>query len=445
MAQERNEEPIENLWTVVILLCLTSFLLYLGWLKWKYELTVYAAWLGQYTRIPQIPLAYIPIFPLSYRDSIFNYDAYLNHITPDKVTFSVFIAFASVTFKSIILFLAPILLFRGRYLIKHAAKLDFTRKFTKESLLRDHFMHLYPRVKPAARKVLENEDPRFGPWATQHNPVAYCLNLNLFTTEVDSAHIQDLKLAPIESLSLKERHDMHDHYHGHLRLNTTKLRDAISSQLGDKCAYTDDGMIDHNQLPDLERALWILFLGCISQRDDARTLINELLDQIADTFIEGDDTSSGEHQADLDGIDALYDLIKSDLKVIKALNTARRTHAYWSTAFTSLYSTAKDNYKTIQSRDFIWLKPVNRTLYFAINQIGLERARTETCGIRTHYRAEIRHKRPLVKPHVRSAWIDLMLQLQQSDWLYEDVLVEHEDGSRPTLISEAKQRIEAIS
>lgn len=65
----------------------------------------------------------------------------------------------------------------------------------------------------------------------------------------------------------------------------------------------------------------------------------------------------------------------------------RRVHHYTSTLLCSMFEAAK-NRGVISPSFFLWLKPVDRTLWYALNRVGSQMPYTEAAGIWSHWKAE---------------------------------------------------------
>lgn len=150
------------------------------------------------------------------------------------------------------------------------------------------------------------------------------------------------------------------------------------------------------------------------------------MDQFGNSFVEGRPATENDpakpHTLDLSGVEELWEDVKDTPAVKRALLRASKTHAYWSTFFTALFQFIYDQFRNLKSRDFIFLKPVNRTLYLTCNQVGLERSRAETCGIRAHYIAEKKLGSPIIEPCIHSVADSLLWSIQEEGWLHEDIV-----------------------
>lgn len=78
-------------------------------------------------------------------------------------------------------------------------------------------------------------------------------------------------------------------------------------------------------------------------------------------------------------------------------------HAFVGTAMMNLYDWAKSGGGVLASAEFIWLKPCDRTLWYALNSHGGRVPHIEGAGIFAHWRAEQAYHRPLQDPYVAEA------------------------------------------
>ena len=62
---------------------------------------------------------------------------------------------------------------------------------------------------------------------------------------------------------------------------------------------------------------------------------------------------------------------------------------------------------------FIWIKPMNRKLFFTLNNVGREVAWTECGGIWDHYQHEHALRRPMYKMFVNNAVDGLEEELER--------------------------------
>lgn len=124
----------------------------------------------------------------------------------------------------------------------------------------------------------------------------------------------------------------------------------------------------------------------------------------------------------LEDIDACCDAAMShpEVKIILA------RHAYLGTVFSGMIEAARERFGALASADFRWLKVMDRTLYYALDQTGRRTAWTEAAGVRAHYLVEIEQGRRILTPAAALA----VTALYQSLW--SEVYVDDPDGDETT-------------
>lgn len=96
--------------------------------------------------------------------------------------------------------------------------------------------------------------------------------------------------------------------------------------------------------------------------------------------------------------DALLKKYESDARVQEVLGR----HAYVNTMLAGMLLAARKS-GVLQSSMFLWLRPVNRTLWYTLNNLGRRVAFCEVAGIHAHYLAETIANRALEQPYVEKA------------------------------------------
>jgi intracellular multiplication protein IcmP len=91
-------------------------------------------------------------------------------------------------------------------------------------------------------------------------------------------------------------------------------------------------------------------------------------------------------------------------------------HAYITTAMASLLNISREA-GVLATSEFIWLKPLDRRMWFMLNSVGRPTAVAEISGAFAHWLAEKKLGIPLVIPMVDEAVTGLELALK--DILYK--------------------------
>ncbi len=415
-------DPVANLLVVLMLVTFFSVLIW-------YLYSPYLAWGAAHTAIKARYLLFPFTFLMSDQmaDFIQNLDVYLaRNLDFANFTLSEFALLLNIIFRSLSVILVPLLLWRGISNIVFAKTKSFTRQLDLLQLAEIQASR-YPRMKPPIRAKLLDQDHRFGPWATSRNPLQYLIHHKLVSAKVDpeliAAGYPDFNKCDEEA-----QLDILNEYHGSLKLYLPKVTQLLVDQLGKPCQYTQSGMIDIQKLPTIDNAMAVIFLAAITGKKIYRERVEKLLDQFGDTFREGSPATANSpaipHAIDLSGVSELWTDIEKLPTTIKFLINASKKHAYWYSFMTALYQEVYDDYRTMSSKDFKFLKPINRTLFLLCNQVGLEMPRAETCGIRAHYLTERKHGAAILAPQVETQAVWLVEHIQNEGWLETDIVSE---------------------
>lgn len=434
-----------------------------------------------YLRYVQLPFTFM--FSDAYTGALHNLpNLYANNINT-QYNDEFVIPLLKISFRSLAFIFFATAVPRAIYLIKNNDRINFSRRMNLRMLIKI-MREKYPRIKPTTARWLLDEDARFGSLGSQMNPIELLVHRGLFSLcdinkepdefkrSVLADGIQNLKIAnlndpteylddilpmthieyaglqyPTGFLNQENQKMVHlfeniDSYHGLIEVNPKKIKEYYLSTLGPRCRYVG-AYIDIRMLPPYERALWVLFMACITQKKDIRPTINKMLDQFSDTFVEGE-YAKNEHNMDMTGIDELYEKVIKESSVRVELARIAKSHGYYYTAFMELYTVAKDKFGTITTQDFRWLRITNRILFYTLNQIGMERARFESAGVKSHYLAERKRRRGLggkiAQPQVDSAVLNFVYSLDSEMWLampltYEDIDPESKNFMRACWIN----------
>jgi len=228
-------------------------------------------------------------------------------------------------------------------------------KFHTMKTLRDWDQPEWPQITPIASLDLIKTEINKGSWSMVKLPMEFCRE-------------HDLAL-------LKTTH--------HKKVWVLKQKSAYRvfvMQLGS--LWT--GM---NSLPPHIQALIVIFMARVTGQ---RPLSKQLLTQIALSSSTGRLNFSGVHE---------HLQIFQGHKIIRWLETR---HAYVMTFMATLLEIARSD-GVLASAEFLWLKPVDRRLWYVLNNVGRRTAMVEIAGIFSHWQAEKQVRRALKTPMVKQA------------------------------------------
>jgi intracellular multiplication protein IcmP len=231
-----------------------------------------------------------------------------------------------------------------------------------------HFRHVYtmkslkkigaenwPQIQPVINLDLVKADIDKGPWAMAQTPALFC-------------HQHDL-VFPIEK-----------NYTKLWGLRKGSAYRVFSLQLG-RLLTTVEAMPIH------VKALLVVF---IARSRHERDVASKYLSQVA--------ASAASGKLDFTGVEEQLVIYQDS----KALRWAAARHAYINTLMATMLEIARAD-GVLASAEFLWLKPVDRKLWYMLNSIGRQTAVTEVGGTFSHWLAEKKIGKPMKTPMVKGA------------------------------------------
>jgi intracellular multiplication protein IcmP len=193
------------------------------------------------------------------------------------------------------------------------------------------------------------------------------------------------------------------------RFEEHKARAGLASQLGDRWT----GPVDASPAAKLLFTVFTLHLA--ERRDDATQILGEAAICVSDARQDGENGPEEVLQLSpaLNGrIDTFLEKNLDAAQKATALRIAER-HAYATTALMALLTAARIKAGVMAPAQFVWLKLVDRNLWYALHSLGYEiegtgryihpNPRIEALGARCHWAAERAAGRSILKPHLDEA------------------------------------------
>ncbi len=234
----------------------------------------------------------------------------------------------------------------------------------------------WPQISPVIGLDLIKADIDKGPWAMAMSPMQFCKRNNLLQ-EVRPERLPGMSRAEWDRIDVVLK-----------RGEATRL---FIMQLGPLWTGV-------NNLPPYARALFAAFAA----RINADSAGSKLLLQLA---------ASNKSGLKYDGVDAL---LKKHYNT-KLVQQVVKSHAYVLTMMASMLERARDD-GVQASCDFLWLKPLDRRLWYTLNTVGRATPFIEVGGVFAHWVAEKEAQKRLVVPMVEEATNAVELALK--DILY---------------------------
>jgi len=233
----------------------------------------------------------------------------------------------------------------------------------------------WPQIMPVVHLDLIKTDIDTGPWAMALTPMLFCKKHNL---------LQEIRMMRQEGMSRKEWDKIE------VVLKRGEANKLFALQLGPMWMGTD-------KLPPHVKALFAVFAARINA--DTKSAA-DMLAQLS--------ASSLNRSLNYGGVDQL---LKKHVNT-KLVQKIVKSHAYVSTVMASMLLSARDD-GVQASADFLWLKPLDRRLWYILNTVGRQTPFIEVAGIFAHWVAEREAGRRLLVPMVEEATNAVVIALKE--------------------------------
>lgn len=256
---------------------------------------------------------------------------------------------------------AAVLVFCSFLLYTSNIKLKFRKTYSMNSL-RAQEQYNWPAIMPIVKEDLVSQDINKGPWAMALTPMEFARKYDLLR--------KDDKLLDSPSPGMEMT----------AALRKGDAKRVFTLQLG---AYWDG----FENLPAHVRALAAVFISRLNRDRDSA---NNILSTIDKSVSIGKPT---------------YDVGDATLKKYKDTDVVRKivsNHAYVLTAMASLLSASRND-GVVPSAEFLWLKPVDRRLWYMLNCVGRQTPYAEVGGVFAHWKAELAMGRRSLVPMIDEA------------------------------------------
>ncbi|WP_045861767.1 secretion/conjugation apparatus DotM-related subunit [Teredinibacter purpureus] len=361
-----------------------------------------------------LPESYLNIvIPQHVIDDLPNYKYWLPRTDPKTVDFKTFVSFAELTGYSVRLFLPLISILCIVYVWKRSKAARLSRVMNIFTLAK-FTMSQFPQIRPAIIEDLLKIDPDKGYFRREDSPIRFAIKNGLIQVYLADFKGQLLptKVTPTFDKSKSRKEGMEyviDDYsrgisklHNRCILDRTKTERLFISQLGKPWTGSTD-------LAPFTRALYSAFIAfAAGSKDEAFAL----LDQFNRSWKPPKKKNSSA-EIDITGIDKTIEKYEK-LPEIKELISS---HAYVNTVMARLLEAARTKGR-LGTPLFLWIKVVDRVLWYSLNQEGGQCGWSEAAGARAHKIAEKSVGGPLHQPYVETAVSEFEEYLQfREGWI----------------------------
>lgn len=230
----------------------------------------------------------------------------------------------------------------------------------------------WPQITPVIGLDLIKTDIDVGPWAMAMTPMQFCKRFKL---------LQEVRAQREPGMRSRDRIDV--------VLKRGEANKIFALQLGPVWQGVE-------KLPIHTKALFAVFAARINADSKAAA---DLLAKMS---------ASAGKAFDIAAIDALLKKHEKSKQVQQITNS----YAYVSTVMAAMLLGARED-GVQASADFLWLKPIDRRLWYTLNTVGRQTPFIEVGGIFAHWIAEREAGRKLLVPMVEEATNALELALKE--------------------------------
>lgn len=232
----------------------------------------------------------------------------------------------------------------------------------------------WPQITPVVELDLVKQDIDSGPWAMAMTPIQFCKKYRL---------LEEVRPQRREGMNRKDWDKIE------VVLKRGEASRLFALQLGQPWHGVE-------RLPPHIKALFAVFAARINA--DSKEAA-KMLAQFA---------ASSSSKFNFNGVD---ELCKKHYNT-KLVQSIVQSHAYVHTLMASMLQGARED-GVQASADFLWLKPVDRRLWYTLNTVGRQTPFVEVAGIFAHWVAEKEAGHKLVVPMVEEATKALELALKE--------------------------------
>lgn len=382
-AAPQDQGGEKNTYYILWVLALIIFVGTVVWYLADYQLKVFFIALRKYELIiinfviENLPFQYIPGLQ-GLGERVQSDIQLVNQITPATLSLDIAQALSTEVGEFLRYPLGVIIALLAIYVYRTHLLMRYKKRHSMKTLLQSELQN-WPQIKVIKNINLLDHDLESGPWAMAMTPMQFAKKYKL--TQVEFAEVVGTGFSKTQVAEFK------------VTLDRFRAERVFTAQLGRPWQSVEV------LLPHRKAILAVLLArGC---RDTlaAKNLVYQLAD------------SAGDGKLNYKGVD---ELIKKHIHN-KAVEKICKAHAYEFTVFASMLMFARED-GVLASADFLWVKPMDRRMWYVLNNVGRQTPASEVGGIFSHWYNELALKRSLSVPVVRGA-VDA-LETALSDIMY---------------------------
>lgn len=256
----------------------------------------------------------------------------------------------------------------------HGVAESYTTVYNMTSLLQNN-VYGFPCMKPVAFRNLLAEPLDSGPWKVARTPLQFCVENELIVDKAGKPvpkHLilnQQTGLADIKSVVLRNGENKD------FKIDKEKAIGVLTKQLGTPFSSFDD-LAPYQQAI---AACCMAFIGGDKEKGQ------KMLNQLSASFEEGTEAKNmSDMKLDVSGVKEMYEKYHKHDHVVYAT----RYHMSYEKTWLMALLWASRGKGVLACSQFIWLRPTDRDLWYALNQVGGSVAWAEGVAAWSHYKVE---------------------------------------------------------
>lgn len=368
-----------------------------------------------------VPVEYINyLIPQSVIDDISILKYSLPRTDPSQVSFDEFNKMLEISGYSLRLLSPPLAIISVIYILKKSKAARLNRTMNIFSLSKSAMVQ-FPQIRPAIIENLLKKDPDHGYFRREASPLRFAILNGLISTyDIDFKNqlLPSIATPTLNKAEAKKENYYYikDQYSDHISklhnrciLDLEKTKIVFENQLGEVWTGASD------QSPYIKG----LYAALISFTAGDKDSCMALLEQFNRSWTPPKKKIIGSRKAFINtkGVNKIIEKYEMDEQVQKIINA----HAYTTTIMPSLLEAARKKGRLGTSL-FLWLKVVDRGLWYSLNQEGGQCSWSESAGPRAHKLAENAVKGPIHQPLVQMAVSEFESYLSDGEgWIPEPI------------------------
>lgn len=329
-------------------------------------------------------------FNLSF--SLINYESYIPYVN-GEVSFNIFdIEKLNARIFSPIFTPLAILIF-GYYLFKLIKVNSSERKSKKRlklsdliPLQADYFKFMTPVAKtsiPDEHSLLE------GIWARAQKPYEYIEEVLGLSKGADF-NVPKIEKVLIHQLGVKIN-SMADIKKSniHTRIMLVIMALKIIGKKEESFKLTDDVA----QFWDIDKNDNVSYTNFFRGNLYRKSVKNKFIKPLIEFFVIADGKK----------IESVLSKYMEDKEVINSIDNLIKKHAYINTLLSGALEQARERSGRFTTPEFLWLKPTDRVMFYALNQVGRRECWIESLAVYNHFECEKKHGERIEKAQIISA------------------------------------------